>query len=164
MTNREIQIIGIGNVDRADDGIGILCSRYLADDIKENVSILEHCSDGITLMDRWNPEAHVILIDCVRADDQLGKIIYFDAHEAPIPSDYFHYSTHAIGTAEAIELSRRLYRLPEKLNVYGIVGSNFTLGSPINEVVAAAIPEVCDRIRKQLHQGHGLPDRIHKHA
>jgi len=65
----------------------------------------------------------------------------FDARAEPLPTSGFA-STHAIGIVEAVEMARRLGRLPERLVVYGIEAESVATGTSVSPAVSAAIDEV----------------------
>jgi hydrogenase maturation protease len=93
----------------------------------------------------------VILIDAVSSGGRPGSIYRFDAHKQPLPSRFFHYSTHAFGVAEAVELAKTLGQLPQSLIVYGIEGKCFDVGVGLTGEVENAIGDVVIRIRQDIH-------------
>jgi hydrogenase maturation protease len=52
--------------------------------------------------------------------------------------------------AEAIETSRALSKLPEKVTVYGIEGKSYEFGSTISDEVNDAIEKVVSEIQKEV--------------
>ena len=61
---------------------------------------------GAALMAAWQDAEVVILVDAVRSGAEPGKIHHFDARDEHLPTDFFHYSTHAFSVAEALEQVR----------------------------------------------------------
>jgi hydrogenase maturation protease len=53
----------------------------------------------------WDKANMVIVLDAVVSGAQPGTICRFDAQADPLPTRWFHGSTHAFGVAEAIELA-----------------------------------------------------------
>ena len=86
-------------------------------------------------MQAWEGAAHVILVDAARSGAPVGTIHRFDAHSEEIPSGFFHYSSHQFAVAEAIEMARVLGKLPEKVSVYGLEGSDFSFGEEMSPEV-----------------------------
>ena len=132
-------IIGVGNEFRGDDGVGIVIARRLRAEAPAHVTILEASGEGAALMETWKGAPRVILIDATRSGSPPGTIHRLDAHAGPLPSQFFHYSTHAFSVAEAVEMARALGQLPPQLIVYGIEGKIYTAGEGLSpEVVKAA--------------------------
>ena len=70
--------------------------------------------------------------------------------QQPIAREFFRFSTHAFGLAEAVELARALGRLPPRLIVYGIEGKSFEAGVGLSPEVGAAVQEVVERVLGEL--------------
>ncbi len=138
-------IIGLGNQYRRDDAAGLVVARRLKEAAPEHVRVLEEGGDGAALMESWKDADTVILIDAVRSGTEPGTLHRLDAHTQPIPTRFFHCSTHAFGVAEAIELARALSQLPSRVIVYGIEGKTFEAGQGLSPEVEKATQEVVER-------------------
>ncbi|MDO8744396.1 MAG: hydrogenase maturation protease [Candidatus Brocadiaceae bacterium] len=145
-----ILIIGIGNPYRGDDGVGLRIAQDIKKKSPDHVNVIEQSGEGISLMDSWKDSDIVILIDAVHSGAQPGTIHRFDVHTQTIPTKFFHYSTHAFGIAEAIELARALKQLPQNLIVYGIEGKCFEAGTGLSPAVEKAAQEVLTRVRHYI--------------
>src|SRR3989339_468138 len=151
-----ILVIGVGNAYRGDDAVGLIVAQHLKKQILDHVNILEESTDGSVLMELWKNYDAVIIIDAVCSGAKPGTLHRFNAYTQPIPSKYFHYSTHAFGVAEAVELAGVLRKLPQILIVYGIEGKCFEAGVRLSEEVEKAVQEVLKRVRQDiitLHHG-----------
>jgi hydrogenase maturation protease len=143
-------IIGVGNEFRGDDGVGIVIARRLRAEAPAHVTILEASGEGAALMETWKGAPRVILIDATRSGSPPGAIHRFEAHAEPLPSRFFHYSTHAFSVAEAVELARALNQLPPRLIVYGIEGKNYTAGEGLSPEVERAAASVMARLAQDF--------------
>jgi len=149
-----IVIIGVGNEYRSDDGAGIAVARRLRALFATGVTILEESGEGASLIEAWKGATWVMLVDAVRSGAPPGTIHRLDARAAPLPTGFFHYSTHAFSVAEAVELARSLDQLPAHLIVYGIEGENFAAGvelsSPVNQAVEAVVERAAIEVRAAM--------------
>lgn len=150
-------IIGVGNDYRGDDAVGLVVARRLRQQAPAGVAVREESGEGTALMEAWKNAAFVILIDAVHSGATPGTIHRFDARAAELPSDFFHYSTHAFSVAEAVELARALGQLPPRLIVYGIEGKNFAAGVGLAAEVETAAQEVAQRILKEVEPCTSFP-------
>ncbi len=150
-TSKRALVLGVGNEYRGDDAVGILLCRRLAEQAPPHLAVVEHHGEGAALLEAWQGAELVIVIDAVQSGAHAGKIFRFDATVQTIPTQFFHYSTHAFSLAEAIELARTLNRLPRHLIVYAIEGKNFTVGAPLSPAVEQAMPEVQAQVMRDLH-------------
>lgn len=143
-------VIGLGNDFRRDDGAGRVAARMIASAQADGVRVIEASGEGAALMDAWRDAESVVLIDAVHSGAAPGTIHRLDARAQPIPSNFFHYSTHAFSVAEAVELARALDQLPPRLIVFGIEGKDFSSGEDLSPEVAAAVEEVARQVKGEL--------------
>jgi hydrogenase maturation protease len=141
-------VIGIGNELRGDDAAGLLVARRIGEQ-RPDIHVIESSADPMTLMEAWEGKPRVVLIDAVESGGTPGELHRHEAHEAPLPSDFFHCSTHSIGVAEAVEFARNFKQLPEHLLVFGIEGAHFEAGRPISDVVLQAIEPLTQKILEE---------------
>ncbi len=141
-SKRRLVIIGVGNVYRRDDAVGLIVARRLKAEHLDDVRILEESGEGAALMESWKDADTVILIDAVHSGGAPGTIHRLDAHAQAIPTGFFHYSTHAFSVAEAVELARALNQLPPRFIIYGIEGKDFEAGEGLSPEVEKAVEEV----------------------
>ena len=143
-------IIGVGNEFRNDDAAGILAARLLKGLLPVEITVAENDGDGTKLMDLWNGYENVILIDAVSFGTEPGTIHTIDANRTEFPKETSIHSSHMFSIAEAIETSRALNKLPEKVTVYGIEGKSYEFGSTISDEVNDAIEKVVSEIQKEI--------------
>ena len=145
-------VIGVGNDYRGDDAVGLAVARRIRNERLEGVTVREASGEGLALMEIWQVADSVILIDAVHSGARPGTVHRFDAGARPLPAPLFHYSTHAFGLADAIELARALNQLPSRLEVYGVEGKNFEAGAALSPEVEAAARRVSQRVRRRFRE------------
>ena len=138
-----VRIIGCGNIDRGDDGAGLLVARRLRE---LGTGTQEQSGEALSLIESWAGAEAVIVVDAVVSGKAPGEITVWDARAHPVSSGLWRGSTHHFGLAEAVELARVLDRLPPRLWIYGIEGRRFEQGSCPSPEVTRAIEEVAERI------------------
>lgn len=145
-------LIGVGNDYRSDDGVGRVIVRRIAAMNLPGVQIAETSGEGTALMALWSTQARIFLFDAAQSGAKPGTIHRIDTSRSPVPTGFFHYSTHAFSVAEAIELSRALATLPENLILYGVEGSRFEHGDQLSPAVALAAGQVVERVVRELQE------------
>ena len=143
-------IIGGGNWYRSDDAVGLVVARRIKAMRLFGVEVCEGSGEGSALMDAWNGAQNIIIIDASSSGLLPGTILTLDAQAQSIPSAFLHYSSHAFGVAEAIELARALKQLPPRLMVFGIEGKNFAAGIGLSAEVEKAVGEVVSNVIDQI--------------
>lgn len=155
-------ILGVGNLYRRDDAVGVIVAQRLEKKVASNIAVLSLSGEGAALMDAWQKAKDVIVIDAVSSGAKPGTLFRFDAHAQSLPKQFFHYSTHAFSVVEAVELARALRQLPPCLILYGIEGKNFDSGVGLSPEVELAADELEKEI---LATGDWQPaTRIRHHA
>ncbi len=137
-------VIGIGNDMRGDDAAGLLVARAAAE---RGVAAVEEQGDATALIERWDGEDAVVLVDSMRSGAEPGTIARFDASDGPIDArPLTSTSTHMVGVGEAIELARTLGRLPPRVVVLAVEGADFGAGAGLSTAVEHALGRLVDAV------------------
>lgn len=143
-------VIGIGNPDRADDGVGPLVARRVEQRRLEGVRVMVRSGDLLTLLEDWVGAQALVLIDAASTHARPGEIRRFDLAVHAVPTDLCLTSTHAFGLAEVLALGRALRRLPPDTTLYAVTGSCFAAGAPMTAAVTTAAAEVEAQVLREL--------------
>lgn len=143
-------IVGMGNPDRGDDGVGPAVARRLTGRVPHGVSVLERGGDAVVLIEDWEGFASVIVVDAVAPITKPGRIHRLDVTRNPLPVAFAPPSTHAFGLAETVELARSLERLPQFIAAYLVEGEGFEAGEALSPAVANAVQEVVQQILTEI--------------
>jgi hydrogenase maturation protease len=145
-----VVVIGVGNPDRGDDGVGRLAAQVLRARLPPAVAVLDHAGEAAQIL-AWLGEADTAFcIDAACSGAAPGTVRRLDAAAAPLPASILAVSTHGMGLGEAIELARALGQLPQRCVVYAIEGRSFAAGAPLSPEVERAAGEVAARIAAEL--------------
>jgi hydrogenase maturation protease len=145
-------LIGVGNEYRSDDGIGLMIARTMREMKIPTMTVKEESGEGTALMEAWQGFENVVLVDAVSSGEKPGTIFNIDANKEPVPTKFFHYSTHAFGVSEAVELARVMKILPPMVRIYGIEGSSFDAGTSISLPVQRAATILIEQILENIHK------------
>lgn len=139
----KIRVIGVGNLDRGDDGIGPVVAAVVAAESPPDIDVVASIADPSRLIDRWDGADVVVIVDAVVDGRDPGTITVIDGIKDPIPADVAAVSSHGMGVGAAIELGRSLGRLPDQLVVVGVTAESFE-GHGMTERVRGAVPLAVD--------------------
>ena len=131
-------VIGVGNPLRGDDGAGLVVASLVAQSAPDGVRVIAFEREPLDLIEEMAGAQSVWLIDAVSSGAAAGTLLRFDASDEPLPAGLFGVSTHHFGLADALELARRLGRLPARVIVHGIEGASFANGPELSTQVARA--------------------------
>ncbi len=139
-------VIGCGNPERSDDGAGILVAQRLRD---LGLDACVYMGESLGLIDLWEHADEVILVDAVMTGAPPGTIHVWDGLRSSLVGKAPD-STHGLSVAEAVEIARSLDRLPSGLQVYGIEGHCFDLGTSVSHEIQHAADKVVHRILARI--------------
>lgn len=145
-------LLGVGNLDRGDDGAGRIAADLLRGRLPQEIDILEDTGEAASLLARLEDARAAVIIDACRLGAAAGRIRRFDVSSAPLPEGRFAASTHTVGLAAAIELARALKQLPARCIVYAVEGARFDAGVALSPPVAAAIRGLAPHIIKEFEE------------
>lgn len=148
----QLLAVGIGNEYCGDDALGPYVIRNL---IKEKISGVTYAvSKGNPgeLIELWRDYQTVLIIDALVSCHPPGTILRMDLTSNMLGEDWSTVFTHGFDLNTTIEFARTLGLLPKKIEVIGIVGERFKIGSSISPAVQAAMPKLCMEITSFLRQ------------
>ena len=144
-------VIGVGNDYRHDDGFGpqvaaALAGRQATDPRLSGVDIRVSDGEPTQLIELWTGAGLAIVVDAVLDDDHHAghrHELTFDALDQL--ADDHSASSHAISLGSTVALGQALGRLPHRLIVLAVSGTEFGFGQGLTPPVAAAVPAVTER-------------------
>ncbi len=140
-------VVGIGNALRGDDAAGLEVLRRLArEPLPDGVQLRECSGEPASLLAAWSGAEVLVLVDAAESGDPPGTVRRYDVSVGGLPAERLRHSTHALGPAEAIELSRALGTLPSRATVFTVEGETYGHGEDLSEKVAAGIAEATRQI------------------
>ncbi len=153
-------VIGVGNPDRGDDGIGALVARRIGACALPGVAVLVRSGDVLGLIEDWAGQDAVVLVDAAMPNGRLpapGRVHRIDLLKENLPADLSLASTHMLGVAEAVGLARALGMVPKTMIAYAIEGEKFAPGAGLSPEVAAAMDLVVARVGEDVRVLPGMP-------
>jgi hydrogenase maturation protease len=144
-------VIGVGNEYRRDDGFGPLVvagliARRSGDHRLAGVDLRVSDGEPTRLIDLWAGAAVAVIVDAVLDEDHHAG----HRHELVLNAldeldDDPPAGSHSIGLGSTVALARLLERLPRRLVVLAVSGTDFGFGQGLTPPVAAAVPPVTER-------------------
>jgi hydrogenase maturation protease len=152
---KPVLIIGVGNLLRTDDGVGVHAINLLNDSGKlpEYVEAVDAGTCTLDLPALIMGRKRVILIDALESDGEPGTIY-------KLPASYLsgsgenRCSLHKAGVVSAIRSIRMVDECPD-VEVIGIVPQDvFTLGTEPTPMVKAALQKVVELVLASVVDSH----------
>jgi hydrogenase maturation protease len=144
MTARAV-VVGIGNEDRGDDGVGPAVARALSDRDVPGLRVVTS-AEPLDLLDDDLAADVLVVVDAACSGRVPGTVLVLDARREPLPVWAGAGGTHAFGLAAVVELLAALGRLPERLLLVAVEAHAFDPGAALSPPVRAAVPAAADAV------------------
>lgn len=143
-----LAIIGCGNPNRSDDGVGPeVIARLARQDLPASVCLFDAGTDGMGVMYRARGATHLIVVDARAPDTHPGAVydVPGDVLEAPPPQSL---NLHDFRWDHALYAGRRIYgdAFPGTVRVFLVEAARLDLGLGLSEPVARAADRVAETI------------------
>jgi hydrogenase maturation protease len=148
-TEGKTVIIAPGNPFRGDDGIGPEVAKRL----KARggaFTILDGAMDALRILSAWEGAPLALVVDAAMPGDRPGTVWRGCIDGGAMPRDLARCSSHGLGIAEAVALSRVLGLMPGRLVVYAVEAKTFALGAAISPEIEAVLEDVVRRVEGEL--------------
>lgn len=152
-----LTIIGCGNSNRSDDGVGVHVAQRLKEVLretpKENVRVFDAGTGGIDVMFQARGSSRLIIIDAGNTGSEPGAIYEVPGEELTTDREQ-SYSLHDFRWDHALYAGRRIFRenFPTDVTVYLIEAAKLDLGLEMSEPVLKAADEVFWIIKKAIDE------------
>lgn len=160
MLEPRVLVLGVGNPQRGDDGVGPWAVRCLVDrwhgPSLPGLRVSSIDGEATALLEQLEQADQVFIIDACHSGASPGALSRFDARMHPLPAKHFTLSTHAPGLAEALELARALNVMPDQCIVYAIEGESYAPGAPLSIRAKRGALRAAIRIRREILGGARL--------
>ncbi len=142
-------VVGVGNPDRGDDGIGLLIARMLRDRLPADVRIEERRGGAAELIDLLREADEAILVDAMVSGAPTGTVRRFDCVAGEVVPGPRGASSHGLGVAEAVGLAAALSCLPRVCVVYGVEAAEFSPGADMSDAVVTSAQGAVEQIEAE---------------
>lgn len=131
-------VLGVGNEWRRDDAVGLVVVRRLRARQLPGVRVLERTGDPPALVDAWRDASNVIVVDAAQSSARPGTVLRSACSFTAQRHAARQGTSHGLGVPDAIALAAALGRLPPKLELLSVAGSDFRHGCGLTPAVEAA--------------------------
>jgi len=150
MSAARIAVLGLGNLMRADDALGMLAIQRLRTDprLPESVLLIEGGTLGLDLLHPLDGVTHLLALDAIEAGAAPGTLLRFadrDVDILPVAR-----SVHLLGFSDLLGALRLTGNAPHEVVVLGVQPQVIGWGTELTPGVYAALPELLDAALEQI--------------
>ncbi len=149
---KRIVVLGLGNLIRSDDGVGVHAVRVLRQDsrVPDCVEVIEGGTTGLDLLPVIEDATHVLALDAVNTGAAGGTLKRFDLSQlGSLPGSP---SVHQLGFADLLEALRWMDKTSKQVVLLGVQPSETGWGDALSPEVEAALPALVQAAVEELEQ------------
>lgn len=148
----DVRVIGVGNVMRGDDAVGLIVARRLVLLAPRNVDVVESGGAVDDLLHLVEGARVVILIDAARSGATPGTVHRRDLSQTQIGVERTEWprSSHALTIIDVLELARVLGTLPSRVIVFGIEIVHTDFGQGLSAAVAEGVQVLVEDVLREI--------------
>ncbi|MGA2764649.1 MAG: hydrogenase maturation protease [Spirochaetia bacterium] len=153
-----LSIIGLGNVEKGDDGVGVLVVEGLREELEEGswvpnrdgeVTIVPAGTDSLLAAAHAADGRWIILVDAAHMGLAPGEFRMFTPREAQLPPRLHGLVPHDADLAQTLRLMDGL-GCAERVRVMGIEAPEVGEGRGLSQPLSSRLPEMRARIKEEV--------------
>lgn len=155
-----IVVVGIGNLIRTDDGLGVHAIERLRHDprVPAGVTLIDGGTYGIELLAYISDSTHLLLIDAIDVGERPGTIIRMANEELRgLPCAA---SVHQVGLADLLATLPLVSTAERETVLLGVVPASTDWGASLSPEVETALADLIDEVVKQLDKWTESQDAV----
>jgi hydrogenase maturation protease len=146
-----ILILGVGNLLRKDDGVGVQAVQRLNGLLLPGgVKVVDGGAAGIGLLDMLEGFERAVIIDAADLGLDPGSVVKFGPDAIRFHSPEFRLSLHSADVASVLELARLLDRRLPELAVIGVQPKDTGWGTEMSVEVLAEMRHIVDLVLEEI--------------
>lgn len=144
-------VIGLGNLLRGDDGVGVRVAQMLArQTLPSDVEVVDGGTQGLGLVNLMEGRQRMILVDAADVGKTPGEFVRFTLDKVVLRGDDQHLSVHTAGLREALLLAQALKILPDEVVIFGVQPANLDWANALSPEVEATLPDLITAVLSEL--------------
>lgn len=144
-------VVGIGNLIMGDDGVGVRVAQQLAESpsLPVGVRVLDGGTLGLDLLHHFEGVERLMFVDAVDWGAAPGSIIRMEGEEIP---ELFatRLSPHQVGLQDLLAVADLQGLTFSEMVLWGVQPASIDLGLELSPEVAACMPELMERVMKEV--------------
>lgn len=147
-----IRIVGVGNILRSDDGVGVrVVEKLIGTELPDNVEALDVGTGGLDVVVAIDSVARFIIVDAVDFGGKPGSVQWFSAEEIPETSMDRATSLHEMRVGEVLAFANRLGK-SLSIWVCGIQPQSLDYSMQLTPAVEASVNPAAHQILQKVAQ------------
>lgn len=144
-------LIGLGNLIKGDDGVGIQVLDEIENEIPSEVDLIDGGTAGLNILNYMEQYSEIIVVDAINVGQKKGEIIELKPEDITGNTD-LSLSAHDLDFVDSLQIAKEIGIEPE-IKVIGIeIGEikDKKLTMELSEEIKNSIPKLKQKVLKEL--------------
>lgn len=147
-----VLVLGLGNLCRADDGLGVRVARELKrEKWPPEVLVLEAGTSVLDYLEEISRSRSVVAVDAVRAEGKPGAVYRFTVEELIFPEQSW-CDAHSFFLPGVVALARRMTGLPQRVVIYGVEPADLGYGNRLTAEVGKVFGRLVRAVAEEINR------------
>lgn len=152
-----LTIIGCGNSNRRDDGVGVFVAQALQDYLRRqpraDVRVFDAGTAGMDVMFQARGASRLLIIDASSSGSEAGAIFTVPGEQLQAEHQP-EYSMHSFRWDHALSAGRKIFReqFPSDVTVYLVEAQNLDFGLEMSEPVRTSADKLVAQIERVIDE------------
>ena len=154
-TRKKCVVVGVGNPQMRDDGIGIEVPRALRKSSPGSAVLdLERQTLDISILDQAKGASKLVVVDAIKSGRPPGSVVKFSLGRPGSPTLRAPLS-HEQDFNDILALAQKSGMRQPPVVVVGVEPEDCTLGEGLSTTVAGALPRVLEEVEAEVKEVSG---------
>ncbi|MGQ9826169.1 MAG: hydrogenase maturation protease [Desulfotomaculales bacterium] len=147
-----VLVLGLGNLYRADDGLGVRVVRELGGrKWPPGAFLLEAGTAVLDCLEEISRSRFVVAVDAVRGGGRPGTVYRFTVEELGFPEQTW-CDAHSFFLPGVVALARKMTGLPQSVVIYGVEPADLSLGDRLSAPVRKVFSRVVQLVSREINR------------
>jgi hydrogenase maturation protease len=151
VTDQPTVVLGLGNLLRRDEGLGIWALQRLADHhrLPASVRLLDGGTLGLDLISEVEGCASLVVVDAILAGAEPGTLVRLAGEEVP-GAPGLRTSMHEVGLDDLLAVLRLSGSMPRRVVVLGVEPAETELGWGLSPAVEGGLDALVEAAAREV--------------
>jgi len=153
ISSDRLVVMGLGNLLTTDDGVGVHVVKMLSEKklLPDHVEIIDAGTASLDVLELFDENDKIIVIDAVRAGHPPGTLYKFNAREVR-SKPKVSMSLHQMSFLESIHMADLIGKAPKEVTVIGVEPGDMSFSTELSPEIKKKVPEIIRHVKECITQ------------
>ncbi|MBW1913782.1 MAG: HyaD/HybD family hydrogenase maturation endopeptidase [Deltaproteobacteria bacterium] len=148
-----VVVMGLGNLLVSDDGVGSHVVKILLESkvLPDGIEIIDAGTASLDVLELFNENDKIIVIDAVRAGHPPGTLYKFNARDVR-SKPAISMSLHQMSLLESLHMADLIGKAPKEVTIIGVEPEDMSYSTELSPGIKEKLPEIIRHVKECVQQ------------